>query len=258
MDTGKANLLKFTGTHTREFNRTHTLESQGKESKSTIRYGFQTNELELQLNKVCVPQGMLYQLPAENLVFIDEGHCANGNDVTVLAALCHFKKETTVAVKKQSASGSKTKRGPAKVKAGVLKTSPVKQLPKNAVEASVWSTQYRHTYTTGPFSLPLATHSIDWGILNNSRSPQKVRITVFKCVTGSVKTAEPPGPLELTIQPGETTHNANSASGGFFYEIQVECNSRRVFPYASAWSGSVADPIPGSVVKSAEFIRRLG
>ena len=163
-----------------------------------------------------------------------------------------------MAVKKQTTSGGSTKRGSTKVEAGVLKSSPVKQLPKNAVEARLSSTKYKFTYTTGPFSLPLNTHSIDWGILNNSRSPQKVRITVFKCATGSVKAAEPPGPLELTIQPGETTHNANRASGGFFYEIQVDCNSRKIFPYASAWSGSIADPIPGSVVKSAEFIRRLG
>jgi hypothetical protein len=30
-----------------------------------------------------------------------------------------------------------------------------------------------------------------------------------------------------------------------------------VFPYASAWPGGFADPIPGSVVKAAEFIRKL-
>jgi len=116
---------------------------------------------------------------------------------------------------------------------------------------------YKFTYTTGPFSLPLNTHSIDWGVLNNDPLPQKVRVTVFKCATGTTKSAEPPGPLEVTRNPNETTHNANAASGGFFYEIQVECNSQLIFPYASAWSGSVADPMPSSVVKSAEFIRRL-
>jgi hypothetical protein len=163
-----------------------------------------------------------------------------------------------MVVKKKDASGSTTKRGSTKVNAGVLKTSAARQLPKGAVTARLWSTSYKFTYTTGPFSLPLNTHSIDWGILNNAKSPQRVRITVFKCGIGSVKTAEPPGPLELTIQPGETTHNANAGSGGFFYEIQVECNSRKIFPYASAWSGAIADPIPGSVVKSADFIRRLG
>lgn len=61
----------------------------------------------------------------------------------------------------------------------------------------------------------------------------------------------------MTIAPGETTHNANNASGGFYYEIQVECNSQLIFPYAAAWPGNVGDPIAGSVVKSAEFIRQL-
>lgn len=116
---------------------------------------------------------------------------------------------------------------------------------------------YQFKYTTGPFSLPLNTHSIDWAVLNNDSAQQTIRVTVFKCVTGNVKTAEPPGPLEITLDPGESTHNANAAMGGFLYEIQVECNSQLIFPYASAWSGAIADPIPGSVVKSAEFIRDM-
>jgi hypothetical protein len=117
--------------------------------------------------------------------------------------------------------------------------------------------QHKFTYSTGPFLLPQATHSIDWAILNNSPSVQKVRVTVFKCNLGTGKSAEPPGPIAVTLKPGETTHNANKASKGFYYEIQVECDSHLVFPYATAWPGSTGDPIPGSVVKSAEFIRKL-
>ncbi len=116
---------------------------------------------------------------------------------------------------------------------------------------------FKNTYTTGPFLLPQNTHSIDWGILNNDPIQQKVRVTVFKCNIGSTKSIEPPGPLEITLGPGETSHNANNAVGGFYYEIQVECNSNFVFPYACAWPGAIGDPIPGSVVKSAEFIRKL-
>ncbi len=145
---------------------------------------------------------------------------------------------------------------------GVPRSGSAEGIPSGAVAVSSQKKKkrkksYTHTYTTGPFSLPLNTHSIDWAVLNNDSSAQKVRVTVFKCPIGSVKTAEPPGPLEVTLNPGETTHNANGATGGFFYEIQVECNSRLVFPYASAWPGAIADPIAGSVVKSAEFIRRL-
>jgi hypothetical protein len=163
-----------------------------------------------------------------------------------------------MAAKKKTSSSSGATRGRASAEAGAPKTIPVGQLPKRAVAARPWLTTYKFTYTTGPFSLPLNTHSIDWGVLNNSNKAQSVRVTVFKCLIGSVKSVEPPGPLELTIQPGETMHNANAGAGGFFYEIQVECNSRKIFPYASAWPGAIADPIPGSVVKSAEFIRRLG
>ena len=93
--------------------------------------------------------------------------------------------------------------------------------------------------------------------MNNDTKVQMARITVFKCHTGAVKGAEPPGPLVVTLKPWETTHNANAATAGFFYEIQVECNSQLLFPYASAWPGSSGDPMPGSVVKSAEFIRKM-
>lgn len=136
----------------------------------------------------------------------------------------------------------------------------VEELPTGAavVEAArLRSATYQFTYTTGPFLLPANTHSLGWGVLNNASVAQTVRVTVFKCPIGSVKTADPPGPLDISVPPGQATHNANQAVGGFFYEIQVESNSRRVFPYAAAWPGAAGDPIPGSVVKAAEFIRRM-
>ena len=138
-----------------------------------------------------------------------------------------------------------------------LSRTPAQELPPNTVKANLKRGRYGFTYTTGPFGLPIKTHSIDWGLLNNDKTVQRARITVFKCHLGAVKAAEPPGPLEVTLKPGETTHNANAGTGGFFYEIQVECNSQLLFPYASAWPGSIGDPMPGSVVKSAEFIRKM-
>ena len=144
-----------------------------------------------------------------------------------------------------------------KVPSSRLLRTPAQELPSKAVKAGLKRGAYRFTYRTGPFCLPIKTHSIDWGLLNNDTTVQRARITVFKCHLGAVKAAEPPGPLEVTLRPGETTHNANAATGGFFYEIQVECNSQLLFPYASAWPGSVGDPMPGSVVKAAEFIRKM-
>src|SRR5215213_1844445 len=73
--------------------------------------------------------------------------------------------------------------------------------------------KYKNVYTTGPFTLPLNTHSLDWGLLNNDSTQQTVRVTVFKCHIGAPKTAEPPGPLEVTVGPGVLTHNANAAQG---------------------------------------------
>lgn len=131
------------------------------------------------------------------------------------------------------------------------------QTQAESTMVSARANQYKYMYTSGPFSLPMSTHSLDWGVLNNDPALQTIRVTVFKCVTGAVKTVEAPGPLEFTLNPGEATHNANNAQGGFFYEIQVECNSRRLFPYASAWPNAIADPIPGSVVMAADFIRKL-
>ena len=142
---------------------------------------------------------------------------------------------------------------------GLASQGPLRRtLPPNAVKGDLKRGKYKFTYTTGPFCLPIKTHSIDWGLLNNDTTVQTARITVFKCLLGATKAAEPPGPLDVTLKPYETTHNANAATGGFFYEIQVECNSQLLFPYASAWPGSIGDPMPGSVVKSAEFIRKLG
>jgi hypothetical protein len=122
---------------------------------------------------------------------------------------------------------------------------PLPMLPK----------RFPYCFTSGPVALPSATHFLDWGLLNNDQLPQAVRVTTFKCHLGGPKTTEPPGPLEVTLNPGETTHNANAAEGGFFYEIQVECSSQLVFPYMAAWPGGAADPIPGSVVTASSFVR---
>ncbi len=53
------------------------------------------------------------------------------------------------------------------------------------------------------------------------------------------------------------THKANTALTEFSKEMQVEGDSQLIFPLATVWRGSVGDPIPGSAVKSADFIRKL-
>jgi hypothetical protein len=119
------------------------------------------------------------------------------------------------------------------------------------------ATKYKFKYTTGPFTLPQNAQSIDWDVQNNDPKPQKIRVTVFKINILDLKTVEKPGPLEFVVDPGFSINNANKADAGLIYEIQIECNSQLIFPYACAWPGQIADPIPGTVIKSAEFIQKL-
>jgi hypothetical protein len=148
------------------------------------------------------------------------------------------------------------KKAPAKMEELLRLTGPDK-LPKGAVIARERAILYAYRYTTGPFLLPENAHSLDWSVLNNDLKPQKVRVTVYRCPVGAQKYAVPPGPLEVTINPGWCTHNANSYTVGFAYEVQVECNSKLIFPEVTAWPGSMGYVIPGTAIRSADFIQTL-
>ncbi|MDQ1281314.1 MAG: hypothetical protein QG670_2579 [Thermoproteota archaeon] len=141
-----------------------------------------------------------------------------------------------------------------------IKLDPKNKIPSNAkvVDApSLLANKYTNKYTTGPFMLPQNTHSLNWNLLNNDSTVQNVRVTVFKCWIGSSKTVEPPGPLEISLNPGASSHNANSATGGFCYEIQVETNSKLVFPSVEAWPGSIGDVIPGTEIRAVQFVQQM-
>lgn len=88
---------------------------------------------------------------------------------------------------------------------------------------------FRFRYTTGPFYLPQNSGSLDWILMNNDTTIQEARVTIFKCPVTSLKMAS--GPFEVTVEPGKIHHNANEYEEGFPYEVQVECNSRLLFPY---------------------------
>jgi hypothetical protein len=130
-------------------------------------------------------------------------------------------------------------------------------LPRGATPSQLGHGSYKFVYTTGPFFLPQNAGSLDWLILNNATTAQKVRVTIFTLPIGTSKTPMVPGSLEVTIDPGETTHNANTYPIGPAYEVQVECNSRRVFPYVSVWSGNISFVIPGTGILAGDFIRQL-
>ena len=140
---------------------------------------------------------------------------------------------------------------------GMLELTEAKVLPKRAVLEKWFIGGYQYRYTTGPFLLPENSGSLDWSLLNNDSTQQKARVTVFKCPVGTVKTPVAPGALVVTLEPGESTHNANEYTEGFAYEIQVECNSQLLFPYVSVWPGYFGVVIPGTGINSGSFVRLM-
>lgn len=144
-----------------------------------------------------------------------------------------------------------------KLNIGMLSLTDLSVIPEKAIIEKKPTSGYKHCYTTGPFLLPQNSGSLDWTILNNDTTTQKARVTVFKCPVGSVKTPVPPGALVVTIDPGKSTHNANEYTEGFAYEVQVECNSKLIFPYVSVWPGNFGVVIPGTGINSGSFIRKM-
>ena len=144
-----------------------------------------------------------------------------------------------------------------KVEPGMPELTDIKVLPKNATLEKAAATTYKYCYTTGPFLLPQNSGSLDWALLNNDTTQQTARITVLKCSIGTAKTPLAPGALLVTLAPGSTTHNANTYTQGFYYEIQVETNSLLMFPYVNVWPANFGVSIPGTGITSGSFIKLM-
>ncbi len=120
---------------------------------------------------------------------------------------------------------------------------------------------YTTKLTSGPFLVaPLAT-SIDWLVLNNDVVTVNCRVTVYRLDVTGAKVAVSPGPLTISLEAGETKHNANSVGGGgpFFlggvYEVVVEATSEIVHPNVNQWSCNVATCfIPGTLIPAGDFV----
>ena len=138
--------------------------------------------------------------------------------------------------------------------AGTLQRAKGDALPAQVVTEVSARIRFKFRYTTGPFLLPQDSGSLDWVLLNNDTTKQTARVTVFKCPVGAVKVAQPPGPLVVTLDPGESTHNANTYPEGFAYEVTIECNSRLLFPYVSVWPSNFGVVIPGTGINSGKFL----
>jgi hypothetical protein len=125
--------------------------------------------------------------------------------------------------------------------------------------ATLGQSPYSLTRSTGPFYIPPNAHSVDWVVLNNSHSPQKFRMTVYRLPVGATKITLAPGALERTLGPGESMHNANSVGSvfvlGFAHEMIIESNSADVLPMAVSWSANVAtQAIVGSMIPAADWV----
>lgn len=109
------------------------------------------------------------------------------------------------------------------------------------------------TFTTGPFAQPFDGATIDWEVLNNDVERQQVRVSVFRLGLGAPKQSIP-GPLTLTVDPGQKTHDANHYTTEYTYEVEVQINSPLVFPSVCVWKPDSNEAASGTLIPSAMFI----
>jgi len=135
---------------------------------------------------------------------------------------------------------------------------PAPEAPR--AEPSPTNRAYRHTLSSGLFSIPADAKSVDWAVINNSDEEQAIRVTVFEVGVKVPKKVASPGSLTMTVAPFESTHNANSVGPdkpfqrGFYYEIVVETNSSKLLPSVSVWSDHGNAGIPGTMIGPGAFV----
>jgi hypothetical protein len=120
---------------------------------------------------------------------------------------------------------------------------------------------FKFRLSSGVFGLPANARSVDWLVLNDTATPQTVRVTVFAAPIGQSKRELPPGPVELTVAPWTTTHNANAVGPGQPFEpgmpveVVVRLNDRRVLPTVEVWQDNGGTVIAGTRVGPDGFVR---
>jgi hypothetical protein len=144
-------------------------------------------------------------------------------------------------------------------KKAVLLAALALPLALSATRASA-QPAYKHSLSSGLFSLPAGAQSVDWALLNNSAAPQNVRVTVYRHGIGVPRVEVPPGAIALTLASTETTHNANSVGVGqpfelrAIYEVIVETDSLRVLPLVHIWDDA-NNVIPGTAIPAGSWVR---
>jgi hypothetical protein len=117
---------------------------------------------------------------------------------------------------------------------------------------------YEYHLSSGLFGLPAAAKSVDWIVMNDTLNQQSVRVTVFKAPVGQPKSQLAPGPIELTLAPSTSAHNANAVGAvfpaGMPIEVLVETNDRRVLPTVEVWQDAGGTVIAGTRIGPREFM----
>lgn len=119
----------------------------------------------------------------------------------------------------------------------------------------------RYLLSSGLFGLPGNAASVDWAVVNNSLHTETFIVTIYQGGVNMQKTVIPPGALSQTLDPDYVTHNANSVSPndpfgpGFYDEVVVETNTRRVMPTVMVWEDQGGTVIPGTTLLPGNFVR---
>ncbi|MGH3627720.1 MAG: hypothetical protein ACRESC_04190 [Gammaproteobacteria bacterium] len=132
-----------------------------------------------------------------------------------------------------------------------------------AIQAQLQSTGAVNL-SSGPFLVPQESGgSVDWDVVNDSNETQTVTVTVYQLmIAGGPKQVAAPGPLTVTLAPGETIHNANNISpdgpfmSGVYYEVVVNSSGPDILPMLDIWQTNGGySVIPGTSIPAGSWVK---
>jgi hypothetical protein len=112
--------------------------------------------------------------------------------------------------------------------------------------------------TSGLFSAPKRAKLIDWAVVNgNVGTPHWIRVTVYKCPAGAVKTVIA-GPTAVYLSPSFTTHLSvplTAACKSDYYEVVIEDEDLNMHPCVQLFHKYPNEVIEGSLIPSGDFVQ---
>jgi hypothetical protein len=135
---------------------------------------------------------------------------------------------------------------------GMLPSAAGAQVPTPA--------DFRLTLSTGAFGVPGDAQTMDWVFLNDAPDTQVVQITLWRLNTDAPKAQLPPGTLTLRVPPGQVVHHPTMVGPGgafppgYYFEVVISLNDRRVLPSVEIWSDRLTHTYPGARIGPRDFI----